>query len=151
MSSRSSESWKATPIISPYRASASTSAGASPPNIAPYRGLVHHVVVVQGGKVGELHHGRGQHHVGSAAVADLRRDGREQRAEPLAARVDQVPGGLGDQRVVAGHRGVQLVLDGCERGPDRRLQAGIGQLDTDRGARYRGTWNRCAWNRGSHL
>ena len=80
---------------------------------APRRsgGLVHDVVVVQRRQVGELDDDGGRHDAGRGRVAELRRQQHEQRPEPLAAGVDQVPGGLGDERVVALHRVVQRRLD----------------------------------------
>ena len=73
---------------------------------APRRsvGLVHHVVVVERGQVGQLDHaGRGDHLVGVGVRTGLRGQQHQQRPEPLAAGVQQVPGGLGDEVGLAPH------------------------------------------------
>ena len=58
---------------------------------AAQRRLVHHVVVVERRQVGQLDHdGRG-HDARRGRVAELRGEQHQQRPEPLAAGVDQVP------------------------------------------------------------
>jgi hypothetical protein len=59
--------------------------------------------VVQRAQVGELDHDRRLDHLGRTTDTELGRDGGQQWPEPLAARVHQVPRGLGDQWVVAVH------------------------------------------------
>ena len=78
---------------------------------AAQRRLVHDVVVVERREVGQLDDDGGGHDAGRGRVAELRGQQHEQRPEPLAAGVDQVPGGLGDERVVALDRLAQQLLD----------------------------------------
>ena len=59
-------------------------------------GLVHHVVVVQRGEVGQLDRHRGRDHPRIARVTELRGQQYQDRPEPLAAGLDQVPRGLGE-------------------------------------------------------
>src|SRR5699024_4638716 len=75
--------------------------------------LVHDVVVVERGQVGQLDPDGGVDHPLVPAVPDLAGQQGQQRPEALAAGGHQVPGGLGDERVVVvddllqtpGHRG----------------------------------------------
>ena len=71
---------------------------------APHGRLVHDVVVVQRGEVGQLDDHRGRHDSGRARVAEVRGEHADQRPEPLAAGVDQVARGVGDELVVGAHR-----------------------------------------------
>ena len=60
-------------------------------------GLVHHVVVVERGHVGQLDHAGGlEHLVVVRVLADLRGQQHQQRAEAFPARGEQVPRGVGD-------------------------------------------------------
>ena len=71
---------------------------------APRRsgGLVHDVVVVERGQVGQLDDdARPGRRLGASGSPNCAASSDEQRAEPLAAGVDQVARGLGDERVVA--------------------------------------------------
>ena len=64
-------------------------------------GLVHHVVVVERGEVGQLDDaGRGEHAL-AAGVTGLGGQQHQQRPEPLAAGLHQVPGRLGDETGLA--------------------------------------------------
>ena len=65
------------------------------------RRLVHDVVVVERGEVGQLDHDGGRDDPGAAGVAELGGEQHQQRAEPLAAGLDQVQRRLGDERVAA--------------------------------------------------
>jgi hypothetical protein len=112
-------------------------AGVGARRAPPDLGLVHHVVVVERRQVGQLDDRRRQHHLPGAPGAELGRDGRQQRPEPLAPGVDQMPGRLGDQRVVTVDRDAQPLLDLSEGGHDRRLQLRVGEIEA-----YRGTWKR---------
>ena len=82
--------------------------------------------------MGELHHHGGRHHLRARRVAELRAQRHQQRTEPLAARLDQVPGGLGDERVGAGHAGPQLDLDVVQQAQHGRLDPRIGQVHAER-------------------
>ena len=53
--------------------------------------LVHHVVVVQRRQVGQFNDDRRRQHAGSSRVAELCGEQHEQRTEPLAAGIDEVP------------------------------------------------------------
>ena len=74
---------------------------------AAQRRLVHHVVVVERREVGQLDDDGRRHDARGARVAELGGEQHEQRAEPLAAGVDQVARGLGHEREVALDRLVQ--------------------------------------------
>ncbi len=64
-------------------------------------GLVHHVVVVQRGQVGQLDDDRGGNdRRAMRRITEMRRQDADQRAEPLAAGVDEVPGDGADELVV---------------------------------------------------
>ena len=71
---------------------------------APDRRLVHHVVVEQRGQVGQLDRDRSRHEPAVPRIAELRGEQHEHRAEALAARVDQVQGGLGEQGLLGARR-----------------------------------------------
>ena len=74
---------------------------------AAHARLVHDVVVVERREVGELDDDRGRHDLRRGRVAEMRGQHAHQRAEPLAAGVDEVAGRLGDELVVGRHRGAQ--------------------------------------------
>ncbi len=92
-------------------------------------GLVHHVVVIEAGDVGQLDDQGGPlDGIGVGVRVQLRGQHHEQRPEPLAAGVDDVRGGLGDERGVAeGGRG-QPVLDASQAVGDGLRERGV---DTD--------------------
>ena len=78
-------------------------------------GLVHDVVVVERGEVGQLDDaGRGDDLVGVGVVAHLGGQQHQQRPEPLAAGVHQVAGRLGHERGTAAHVPGQRLLDLAE-------------------------------------
>ena len=62
--------------------------------------LVHDVVVVQRGEVGQLDHDGRRDDLGPRRVAEVRGQQADQRAEPLAPGVDQVGRRAGDEVVV---------------------------------------------------
>ena len=75
-------------------------------------GLVHHVVVIERGEVGELDDARrGDHVVDVGMLAGLGRQQHEQRPEPLAAGLHQVAGGLGHEARPAADVSRQRLLD----------------------------------------
>jgi hypothetical protein len=74
-------------------------------------GLVHHVVVVQGAGVDEFGDHRGVDHLGTVRLAELRAEQRQPRAEPLAARLQQVG------RVLLGEYLVETGLHFCQSIP----------------------------------
>ena len=92
---------------------------------AAQRRLVHHVVVVQRREVGELDDDRGRDDAGRRRVAEVGGEQHQQRAEPLAAGLDQVAGRLGDERVRA--------LDGVARAAARRAASSATQLRLEHG------------------
>ena len=59
--------------------------------------LVHHVVVVERGEVGQLDDTCGGHHAVGVGITGLCGQQHQQRPEPLAPGLEQVPGGLGDE------------------------------------------------------
>src|SRR5207244_8514615 len=59
-----------------------------------YLGLVHHVVVVERGQVGQLDDDTRENDIEAVARPELCRDRGQPRSEPLTARVDPVPGRL---------------------------------------------------------
>ncbi len=65
-------------------------------------------------------------------VAELGAQRHQQRAEPLAAGLDQVPGRLGHQRVGAGHAGPQLRLDPVEHAQHGGFDARVGEVQAER-------------------
>ena len=109
--------------------------GVVPPGVRAGRatarvGLVDHVVVVERGQVHELdRHGPG-HEARVGGVAEVARQQHQHRPEPLAARGDQVGGGLRQQ---AGGLHVDGLLQGdldlVEAGPHLGLQGGVGRLE----------------------
>ena len=64
-------------------------------------GLVHDVVVVERGQVGQLHHHRGGHDPGRVRVAELGAEHHQQWPEALTAGLQQMPGGVRDEGDVA--------------------------------------------------
>lgn len=108
-----------------------------PPGVGARRapahgGLVHHVVVVERRQVGELHHHGGRHDLWPCGIAELGAQRHQQRAEPLAAGLHEVPGGLRHERVGAGHARPQLGLDALQQAQHGRLDAGIGEIEAER-------------------
>ncbi len=98
------------------------------------RRLVHDVVVVERRQVGQLADDRGRDDLRSRR---RRRSARPAVAtsgpEPLAAGVDQVAGGAGDELVVRAHRRAAARLDGPQPGADGLLKRGIVEFDPDGG------------------
>jgi hypothetical protein len=96
--------------------------------------LVHYVVVIQGGQVGELDRHRRRDDPLVAGVAELGGQQHERGAEPLAPGGDEVAGSLG-QQVMPGLCGLpQAVLDQREAFDDIGGQRGVRQLHGDYGA-----------------
>ena len=81
---------------------------------APHVRLVHDVVVVERGEVGQLHPGGGRDDPLVDPVAELGGEQREERPEPLPAGRREVRAGLGDERVVMVDAGGDEVVDGPE-------------------------------------
>ncbi len=108
---------------------------------AAHQRLVHDVVVVQRREVGELDHRRGEHHLLVVRVAEVSGQRHEQRPEPLAAGIDEMPGGLGDQRVGARDRVDQHRLDVPQDRRDAGLQLRIGEAQADRRAEALGRYH----------
>ena len=89
------------------------------------------VVVIQGRHVNELegHGGGDQPRV--RRIAEVPRQEREHRAEPLPAGREEVVRGGGQQlRVGLSERLVERLLHAVETRPDLRLQDGVGRLQT---------------------
>ena len=63
----------------------------------------------------------------ASGIAVLCGQQRQQRAEPLAAGIDQVAGGAGDERVLADHRSDEQILHRRHPDPDPGIEGGIGQ------------------------
>src|SRR5690606_16849400 len=95
-----------------------------------YRGLVHHVVVVERGQVDQLHRRRGLDHELRRRIAELRGQQGEQRTDPLAARFYQVQRRLGHEREIALHRFAQQLLHPSQTLPHRLGQRLVGNLNT---------------------
>src|SRR5690606_24196557 len=95
---------------------------------AAYLSLVHHIVVVQGGEVGQLHGGRGRYQVGGAGITEVTTQGHQQRAEPLAAGDHQVLRRFRDQRVRAGHPVAQEPFGLLQHALYRRRQARVSDV-----------------------
>ena len=102
-------------------------AGVGRHGAAAQLGLVHHVVVVERGEVGQLDDARrGDHVVDVGVLAGLGGQQHQQRPEPLAAGLHQVAGRLGDEAGPAADVPRQRLLDlgqpvaaGAPRGPRR--------------------------------
>ncbi len=85
---------------------------------APRVGLVHHVVVVQGGEMSQFDdHGRG-HDTRRVGVTELRGEHHEQRTEPLPAGAQQVLRGLCDEGDLALGDFEQALLHSRQSGLD---------------------------------
>ena len=65
---------------------------------------------------------------GGLRIPEAGREQHHQRPEALATRLDQMAGGLGDERVVALDRRAQQILDRAEPAPDRRLQRRVDEI-----------------------
>ena len=96
-------------------------------------GLVHDVVVVERGEVDQLHPGAGRDDLLAGAVAELRGEQRQQRAESLAARLDQVAGRLGDEGVLVVDRGEDEVVDTAQVALEARGEVRAGARDRENG------------------
>ena len=94
--------------------------------------LVHDVVVIERGQVGQLDDHRGWNDLRSVRVAEVRCQRADQRTEPLATGVDQVPGRTGDDLVVGAHRFGERRLDALQASPHGLLQLGVGERDAER-------------------
>ena len=102
--------------------------------------LVHHVVVVQGGQMGQLDRGRGRDHARIAGIAELRGEQDQGGPEPFPAGLEQVGGRLGQQFLLGPCRVGQLLLDQGKPVNDLRGQRGVGQLNRD-GGDQSGSWS----------
>ena len=90
-------------------------------------GLVHDVVVVERADVGDLDDaGRGDDVVDVRVLTGLGGQQHQQRPEPLAAGVEQVRGGLGDEREPALDVPVERLLDLLHAAAQPRLEVGVG-------------------------
>ena len=108
----------------------------APPGIralvaAPDRRLVHHVVVVEGGEVGQLDGHRGGHDPLIGRVAELGRQQHQGGPEALAASVDEMPGRPGEQGLLRPRRLPQALLDPDQALAYLGLQRAIGQFHRD--------------------
>jgi len=103
---------------------------------AAQRGLIHHIVVVERGQVREFDDGPRRHDAGRVAVAELGGEEGEQRTEPLAARVDQVARGLGDERMIAARGRPQQFLDRAEPVANALFERRVGHREPERLGRH---------------
>ncbi|GAB3997575.1 hypothetical protein GCM10029992_20930 [Glycomyces albus] len=102
-------------------------AGVGAGRAAPDGGLVHDVVVVEGGQVGQFEgHGRFED-AGPVRVAQVGAREGEHRPEPLASGVDQVRSGLAQQRLVGVDGLEQSLFDGLERFADAVGEGVVGK------------------------
>ena len=93
----------------------------------PQRGLVHDVVVVERGQVGQLHDaGGGDHVVGVGVGPGLRGEQHQERAEPLPTGLHEVARCLGDEAGAAAHVAGQGVLDGQHARLETLRQGSVG-------------------------
>ena len=90
--------------------------------------LVDHVVVVEGRQVDELDRDRARDQTRVRRVAEVAAQQHEHRAEPLAARLQQVLRGLGEQVGVGAHALLERLLDAVEAPADLPLEDGVGGL-----------------------
>ncbi len=72
-------------------------------------------------------------------LPELRRQQHEQRPEPLAAGVDEVPRGLGDERVRRLHRVAEQPLDGLQASQQLGLERMVGHRDAEGAGQRRKT------------
>ena len=79
----------------------------------------------------QLDHHSGRRDLGARRIAELRGQNAEQRTEPLAARVDEVPRRVGDELVVRVHRDGQRTLDLVQSPAHRRLELGVVEPDPE--------------------
>jgi hypothetical protein len=99
---------------------------------APDGGLVHDVVVVQRGEVGQLAHDGRLGHPRRPRIPQLGGEQGEHRAEALAAGGHEVTGRLADERVLAADRGAQRLLDPRQAVGERRAERALGEPRPDR-------------------
>lgn len=114
--------------------------GVVPPRIgrrrpAPHRRLVHHVVVVESGLVGELDDRGGGDDPRRVRIPELGRHECEQRPHALAAGRHQVAGRGGDEGVPRLRRGVEQLLDGDQTRTDLLIQRRVGHRQAERSGR----------------
>ena len=99
--------------------------------------LVHHVVVVERRQVHQLDDGAGDSHLARLRVGpELRRQHREQRPEPLAARLEQMQHRLGEQIVAVAQLGFHQLLDPADPVADARCEIGVTEVDARHHARW---------------
>ena len=98
---------------------------------APHRRLILHIVVVQRGEVGKLDRDRGRHDPAIPGVAELRGQQHQGGAEPLAARIHEVAGGLSQQRVLRPCSLAQALLNQGEAINDLGRQRRVGEFHRD--------------------
>ncbi|BCB81058.1 hypothetical protein Pflav_074680 [Phytohabitans flavus] len=89
--------------------------------------------MVERRQVGELHNHRGRHHERRTRVTEVGTQRHEQRAEPLAAGIDEMARRLGYEGVRAFDADPQLLLDLGKRLPHPSLKSGIEKIEPDRG------------------
>ena len=79
--------------------------------------FVHDVIVIERGQVSELHdHRRLDDVVIGRAGTEVRREKRQERTEPLAASIHQMPGRFRNEGVVTDHRAPEVALNVLHRG-----------------------------------
>jgi len=66
--------------------------------------------VIQRGQVSQLDHHPRRHHAYGIGITELRGQQHQQRTESLATGFDQIPGGVGDELVLARDRLKQATL-----------------------------------------
>jgi hypothetical protein len=84
--------------------------------------------VVQRRQVRELDRDGARDQARIAGVAEVPGQQDEHRPEPLAARLEQVPGGRREQIRVGDDRLLERLFDPVEAAADLRLQGGIGRF-----------------------
>ena len=96
---------------------------------APHGGLVHDVIVEQGGQVGQLDGGRGRNDALVTAVAEPGGEQYEHGAEALAPCLHHVPGDLGEHFVPAERGLLHSCFDDGEVLSQFRGQGRVGEVD----------------------
>ncbi len=107
-------------------------AGVGAGDAAPDVGLVHDVVVVERGEVGQLDDHGGGHDAGRVGVSELGGEHHEQRAEALPAGQDEVLRGLRDEGDVALGGVQETRLHGRQTGLDIGLKSLVPHAEAER-------------------
>ena len=83
--------------------------------------------------MGQLDDHRRRRDLRIGRIAEVRGQDADERPEPLAAGVDEMPGHGADELVVGLNSDPQARLDAVQAGTDGLLELGISELDADRG------------------